>query len=397
MNSRMWIKIKKSFSGTEARFWIPRFVAFGLLTFSFAGWLIADEPRTAADLTAHEWGTFTAVAGPNGRAVEWSPVSGLSDLPRFVEHISDANFKIGLRGTIRMETPVLYFYSPRRMTVSVSVAFSKGVITEWYPHADRVQPGGILRDTNLNRLENDGSIAWNDVTVAPLQGGEFPRELPSNRYYAARETSSAPLSVKTTAGEQQEKFLFYRGVSASSLPLSVGQTPDGKLVIKSLTQEEIPSVILFERRGERVGYRLAGALTNEAVLDPPELTGSIDALCVDLEGVLEDQGLYPDEARAMVQTWRDSWFEEGSRLIYVVPRRFIDDVLPLKIDPTPGQIVRVFVGRFEVLTPATLKAVRTAVACNDQDTLDQYGRFLGTIIEAGQRLPRATPVCRNGR
>ncbi len=32
------------------------------------------------------------------------------------------------------------------------------------------------------------------------------------------------------------------------------------------------------------------------------------------------QGLYQDEAQAMLETWRDSWFEEGSRLLYIVPR-----------------------------------------------------------------------------
>jgi hypothetical protein len=100
---------------------------------SLAGWLIADQQQTVSDLTVHEWGTFTAIAGKDGRAVEWAPLDASADLPQFVAHISDANFKLGLRGTMRMETPVLYFYSPREVTVSARVAFSKGLITEWYP------------------------------------------------------------------------------------------------------------------------------------------------------------------------------------------------------------------------------------------------------------------------
>jgi hypothetical protein len=127
---------------------------------------------------------------------------------------------------------VLYFYSPRDVTVSVKVAFSRGLITEWYPHAARVQPNGVFRDTALNRLQADGSIMWDDVAVSPNLNGEFPHEVVSNRYYAARETSSSPLRVKTTTGEQQEKFLFYRGVSASPLPLSAKLNSDGKLVVK---------------------------------------------------------------------------------------------------------------------------------------------------------------------
>ena len=76
-----------------------------------------------------------------------------------------------------------------------------------------------------------------------------------------------------------------------------------------------------------------------------------------------------------------SWFEEGSRLIYIVPSGFIDKVLPLTIDPVPGQIVRVFVGRVEIVTPATAMAVRKALAHNDEATLDKYGRFLEPILQ----------------
>jgi hypothetical protein len=299
-----------------------------------------------------------------------------------VEHIGEVNFKTGLRGTIRMETPVVYFYSPRDVTVSVKVAFSRGLITEWYPHTARVQPNGVFRDTALNRLQTDGSIMWDGVAVSPNLSGEFPHEVVSNRYYAARETSSSPLRVKTTTGEQQEKFLFYRGVSASPLPLSAKLNPDARLLVKNLSETEIPAVILFERRGERVGYRFAGTLTDEAVLDPPALTGNIDALCGDLEGILVNQGLYPDEAHAMIETWRDSWFEEGSRLIYVVPRGFLDNVLPLTISPAPGQVVRVFVGRLEIVTPATARAVEMALASNDEVTLDKYRRFLEPILQS---------------
>jgi hypothetical protein len=376
---------RKSLIAGEARSWLPRLLACGLLAFSLAGWS-ADEPRVVPDLTVHEWGTFTAIAGTDGRAIEWLPlgqprIPASTDLPKFVEHISNVNFKLGLRGTIRMETPVLYFYSPRDVTVSARVSFSKGLITEWYPHADRVQPGGVVTDTSLSRLPSDGSITWNQVTVSPNLAGEFPSEVQSNRYYAARETGSSPLRVQTSAGEQQEKFLFYRGVSAGSLPISAKLTPEGKLVVKSLAGDEVSNAILFERRGERVGYRLTGALTDETV-DPPVLNGNIDSLYGELEEILVRQGLYRDEAHAMVETWNDSWFEEGSRLIYIVPRGFIDNILPLNVDPAPGQLVRCFVGRLEIVTPATVIAVKTAIAHNDEETLSKYGRFLEPILKA---------------
>jgi hypothetical protein len=390
--------MKKSISGREVGFRLPSLLAFGLLALCVAGGLRAVGQNASSDLTVHEWGTFTAVAGMDGHAVEWRPVFDPADLPGFVEHFRTANLKIGLRGTIRMETPVMYFYSPSDVSVSVSVAFSKGVITEWYPHAASVQPADPLRYVNLSQLQREGSIVWNDVAVSPNVTGEFPRESGANRYYAARATSSAPLRVNTSAGEQQEKFLFYRGVSGAPLPLSAQQTSEGKLAIKSLSAAKIPAIILFERRGERVGFRLARVPTNETVLDPPEPTGSVDALRVDLEGILVDQGLYPDEAQAMVNTWRDSWFEEGSRLIYIVPRGFVDNVLPLTIHPTPAQIVRVFVGRLEIVTPATVNAVETAFASHDQVTLNKYGRFLEPILQiASEGHPETTRALQSSR
>src|SRR5207245_11631099 len=96
-----------------------------------------------------------------------SPLSGSTDLPGFVEHLRDGRFKIGLRGTVRMETPVLYFYDSREERVSVKVSFAKGVITEWYPHATRVEPMANLFDGSLYQPHPDGSIAWGALTVSP--------------------------------------------------------------------------------------------------------------------------------------------------------------------------------------------------------------------------------------
>ena len=332
-------------------------------------------------LTAHEWGTFTSIAGRDGQAVEWSPLTGPADLPAFVEHFRNAGFKRGLRGTVRMETPVIYLYDSREETVSVKVALSQGVITEWYPRASRVEPAANLFDGSLYQQHPDGSIAWDFVTLSPILRDEFPRENLDNQYYAARMTSSTPLRVKTSAGEQQEKFLFYRGVSTFVVPISAKLTTAGKLLVENRSTEEIPNTILFERRGQKVGCRIGGAIRKDVILDPPELTGTIDDLGRDLEGMLVAQGLYHDEAHAMVETWRDSWFEEGSRLLYILPAAFVDGVLPLTINPAPAQTVRVFVGRLEIIAPATEKAVQRALVTHDSATLKMFGRFLEPILE----------------
>ena len=235
-------------------------------------------------------------------------------------------------------------------------------------------------------ITKDGSISWKDVVVSPIWTGKFREEDHPNRYYAARDTRSAPLQVKGVTGNHQEKFLFYRGVSAAPLPLSAKLTPDAELLVRTASAESIPAFIYFERRGQKIGYRLVTAPVAETRTVPPQLNGDVESLRADLEAILVQQGLYSDEAHAMVETWQDSWFEEGSRLIYVVPRDFVDNVLPLTITPKPDEITRVFVGRLEIVTPATAKAVETAFASKDEAVLRQYGRFLEPILEVAKSM-----------
>jgi hypothetical protein len=362
-----------------------------LLATSFAlssGVLGTDARPVSSSLTAHEWGTFTSIAGGNGQAVEWSPLTGSTDLPSFVEHFRNPGFKLGLRGTVRMETPVLYFYDSQEETVSVKVSFSKGVITEWYPRASRVEPSAALNDVSLYSKRADGSVAWNSVTITPTLRANFPADTSDNHYYAARQTSSTPLLVKNSTGGQQEKFLFYRGVSSLAPPISASLTPEGQLLVQSHSDEAIPNVILFERRGDKVGFRIAGTLQNHALLGSPALTDSIDSLGRELEGLLVAQGLYQDEAHAMVETWRTSWFEEGTRLLYIVPTSFVNSAVPLSISPAPSQTVRVFVGRLEIVTPATERSVERALATHDNLALAKYGRFLEPILQEMMKKER---------
>jgi len=150
----------KSHQTAPAR-WRP-FSHFLPLLFCAAGFVIthtffmlhADAKQLSEnDLTVHEWGTFTSIAGPDGESMDWLPLTGSTDLPSFVEHFREVAFKGGLRGTVRMETPVLYFYSARETTVSVNITFAKGLITEWYPRANAVNPALTQHDFSSIRFE----------------------------------------------------------------------------------------------------------------------------------------------------------------------------------------------------------------------------------------------------
>jgi hypothetical protein len=371
-------------TGTASPRLLSHFLPGLLMAILFAltlclGHAAAQQPPQN-DLVVHEWGTFTSIADPDGRAMDWLPLTGSTDLPSFVEHFRDVKFKGGLYGTVRMETPVLYFYSPQETTVSVDVSFPKGLITEWYPHSDSANSGLTSKDYALVLMKRPGGISWPSVHIDSHAASEFPTDKSENHYYAARETSSAAIEISTPAGTQREKFLFYRGVAAFSPSITATVAADNTVSLQNDSSEPIPNVILFERRGAQLGYRVLGPLTDQASLAPPALDGSLDSLYSTLESILIFQGLFPDEAHAMLETWKTSWFEEGSRLIYIVPRAFVDSVLPLHINPAPTNTTRVFVGRLELVTPATQHAVESAFLRGDRATLAKYGRFLEPII-----------------
>jgi hypothetical protein len=319
-------------------------------------------------LTAHEWGTFTSVAGKDGKAVAWLPVDRQSDLPCFVNE-SQAGLEDYLVGTVRMETPVLYFYASREMTVNATVRFPKGWLTEWYPQAKLTN--------DYPDEDNLSTLVWRDVQVLPKAALNFPVEPGPSHYYAARETDAAPLRVN----DQNEKFLFYRGVGNFPVPVSARVRSDGKIRLWNTGALPIPGVILFENRGGKIGYRAIGSLKTDITLAAPTLNGNLTSLGRELERILVAAGLYPKEAAAMVATWRDSWFEDGTRVFYIIPPNSLDKHLPLKIEPKPVKIARAFVGRMEVITAATERAVADAIRTNNKSALDPYRRFLRPIAE----------------
>ena len=74
-------------------------------------------------LVAHEWGTFTSIAGEDGSPATWAPLFGAPDLPCFVSRPAPgALTKWQISGLVRMETPELYFIrSVRRPSPCMSI------------------------------------------------------------------------------------------------------------------------------------------------------------------------------------------------------------------------------------------------------------------------------------
>jgi hypothetical protein len=345
--------------------------------------LAITTQRATDGLVAHEWGTFTQVAGDDGVAIDWRPLVGPPELPDFVyaAGIRDPvvrrqrppNFhgKSRARGTVRMETPVLYFYANKEMEASAKVAFPGGRITEWYPPV----------------LDDENGIDWGHFMIMPHLNAPLLREARASHYYAARNTDSAML--RFCGGKTEyEKFLFYRGVGTFALPLEARL--DGEVIhLRGAQGEALGRVIVFERRHGHAHFRLVDVPPGGVDVARPTGGAELDR---QLEAWLLEQGLYYKEARAMIDTWRHDWFEDGLRVFYLLPRAATDEALPLEIEPRPQELVRVMVGRAEIITPETERAVLDSIGelqpygNLDYDAITRrlqarYGRFAEPIFK----------------
>jgi hypothetical protein len=290
-----------------------------------------------------------------------------------------------------METPVIYFYTRNEMEVSVNVDFPKGKITEWYPQASVVNAQFAANQSGGNAANG---INWGMIKLLPGEKPDYLREVSDSHYYPARETDAVPVQVcnadKTRI--EKEKFLFYRGVGDFGLPLTV-KLDGGKITLANKSADAMSNLIVFENRGGKIGFRFVESLgKEEAIVERPETAQTPDKVLIELEKILVAEGLYEKEAKAMIKTWQDSWFEEGLRVFYILPTKATGEILPLRVEPKPKEIVRVLVGRAEVVTPemerdarkqiGLLKSASPEERAEAQRNLRKHGRFYEPILKS---------------
>jgi hypothetical protein len=339
----------------------------------------------AQPLVVHEWGTFTSLQDEAGRTlggintddepvpafchdVAWSLVARPSELPPVADKGAS---RCHPDVTMRLETPVLYFHpppgAPTPLTASVNVAFRGGWLTQFYPAAETA---GLSSSDALNE-NSTGSLTWNDLQIGITAKGP---ETGERVWTAPRAVQSA--SVSATNGES-EQFLFYRGVGHVACPLQVTRTADLKtLECRSQVETALSScppmpvqhlwLASFRADGACAFRALPpialnaksaiekqpAAFSTPAGFGPSEYSAAnLDRLRWDMRSALQEEGLFPDEADALLNTWELSYFKSaGLRLFFMVPRAWTDWYLPLSVS-VPCEVKRAMVGRLELVTP----------------------------------------------
>ena len=337
----------------------------------------------------HEWGTNTIVVGSDG-----SLQRGLhheeEDLPTFVyDRVKAANALGGLSSVAvsKMETPVTYFYSDTPRAVDVAVDFPAGVLTQWYPAVVQFSPpmlrhwGGPAGAQVVDPVLDPGvqfgypeckeqyshaalgRLDWGHVEVLAR---DATRTLPAaplekSTWSYARDVAANTVEVGSGTGTQDERFLFYRGLGNLDFPLQVGSLPGGKIAVSNPSKIAMGRLFVINVGKGRGAFTVKDSgVAGGEVFEPaiPSLDGAAelpayaDALAVKVTEALDATGLYHDEARAMVSTWKRQWFgTPGVRVLYLMPQSWTDAAIPLTIDPPPDEMLRVMMIRVEVITP----------------------------------------------
>jgi hypothetical protein len=342
-------------------------------------------------------------------------------LPGFVHARSRDQLRlpsIDLKG----ETPVIYFYTNQRQKVRVGVAFPQGVWTQWYPQAAGLNPALALDSQNLEH-PHDGRICWR-AELIPAQVNvhgagatrapaiELPPTSQDQLWNHAREVDAVYVKsddfTRTPPRPEFEKFLFYRGLGEARLPIGIRAGDGGTLTVEQDANlgAGVPHVFVLRvekgagafryLRGLVPGQSARGVIPSREEFQP--MSSFTQAVSQALAEKLTESGLYPKEALAMVNTWRNSYFEsDGVRALCVLPPSWTDRFIPMWVVPQPRQIVRVMVGRLELLTKA--REMLAARAINDLSSRDgarreeafaflhEQGRYVEPIV---RRVLRTT-------
>jgi hypothetical protein len=340
-----------------------------------------EHQYPGAGFIVHEWGTDTVVVGSDG-----SLQRGLhheeEDLPGFVYDRMKAG-ELSESVVVKMETPVTYFYSDAPRQVRVSVDFPRGVFTQWYPAVAGFSPGlgdrgdgpydpvldlrqPFLRPACADKygVLGNGRLHWNNVEVRSRQAVPMLPEAPLDTFTwaHARDVAANLLTVSGVPGAtdapQDERFLFYRGLGNFELPLRVSSLLGGRISAVNETTLPVSAAVLInvgKDRGAFVLNRRGGDLLNVEVpsLDRAaalaDFTGN---LAYEVIALLDETGLYHDEAVAMVKTWKRQWFgTPGVRVLYLMPQSWTNSSIPLTVTPPPDELLRVMMIRVEVITP----------------------------------------------
>ncbi len=308
-------------------------------------------PQLDVQFDAHEWGLFEFY---QGIGVDIS--AGHEDLPNFVVRLGDTkpaecgkdckckggdcpkdcmhwmgktqahcpdlcSGKKCSHVNILVRKPVINIYSKSDFTLRVTAAIRDGKLTFWYP-----------RHTEANQTGE--KITWDNIQVTNTKKS-LKEAKDSSWWETARDTDS---SYVVTGQGEAEKFIFYEGESEKLVPGIEIKREGDKVVLVNKTKHVYKSVLVV--KGDKIAcleLNKSKEVDFKNTIDKKEARSYV-------EGMLTGEGLKEREAKGVAKIWEEEFFKkEGLRVIYAMPRKEIDEILQVEMEPKPKNFKRAMI------------------------------------------------------
>lgn len=387
------------------------FVVFSLSTTALA---------SPSALTVHEWGTLSSVVASDGTFLEGCQHEEIGTA-NFIHSLEEQNPDMGIgpmtQGfpgtwvrdsgevrklynapiTQRFDGSFLNFYQEENLKntqATIEVHFPYGSFSQWYP-----QNHAADEDLSLD----SGYLYWNVELLDEEKGGKLKTPVPPS-WKALRESSSNPLESNPDGEIESEAFLHYRGLGNFKIPISL--TADREhLYIHNQNEVQAFSKILILNYDPSTQ---SGNLRRLSTLKPGEKVSlkrnSIASYAAPHSLYLEEahrilkkdflHELSQEEANAMLQNIQDSYLlSPGLRVLYVLPKEWLETFVELRINPEPQKTTRVLLGRIEIFLPeeeeALMEKIKNGYYSLFNQRLSPYRHFIPEIgIFAESKLKR---------
>jgi len=236
----------------------------------------------------------------------------------------------------------------------------------------------------------------------------FPKVAPHSVWLPSRQVPAATSVHLLKNGKvvESERFIFYRGLGRFNGKIRTRNLKDEAIEIHNPTAQRVPQAFILRVTNKGAAFQKVGpipARSKRKVKIPGTLLpmkNYLQKVSTAFVDAIVKTGLYKDEAWAMANTWKTSYFQKpGLRILYVVPSLWTDQLLPIRISPKPTSLVRTLVGRIEVLTHVEehdiVRFVHKAYKLRGKVSLKPYRtRFWEPLLWRGLALTRDRQVRR---
>ncbi len=322
----------------------------GLLVLAsiFAGPAHAADPAPVKGLAVHEWGVFRVnedvdFANAYLRA-EWD------DLPEFAYGYIKGRVVPQHWGAFEERArPLVFFHAKEPTELRLRIDFPGGMAGVWFPATER--PAVVA---NQKQPKIGSTLEWHLGIKQCPQGWRpktpAPPEVATKHWIArTRQVKSDEIFARYSPNPmdvEREKFIYYDGIFPYTRWMKIKVDKD-RVALTSEVKHPVFDITVVDRRGDtvRVG-RIArldgGATMKEVAFETVESSRFASEAADTLVKQLVAAGLFEDEAKLLVETWRSRLFETpGLTLFYRLPQEVYDRLMPLTLTPKAESVVRV--------------------------------------------------------